>query len=95
MEDFWKNVALLAIGALCSSAVSIWSITKRPTFTQVEAMITKEHASISARFDRQDKLLEKLDRHLEETREKVGTILIDIEAQRQVRARKALSELDT
>lgn len=91
--ESWKSLALFLAGAISAIVPSLWSMTRRPTFNQVEAMIAKDLRIIEERFDRQDAQLSKVDRHVDEIKEKVQTILIDVEAQRQLRARSALEEM--
>lgn len=90
--DVWKTIAVFLAGAMSAVVPLLWSMTRRPTFTQVEAMIAKELRLIISRFDHQEDMIGKVDRHVDEIKAKVETILIDVEAQRQVRSRAALEE---
>lgn len=86
----WKSLAVFLAGALSAVVPSLWGMTRRPTFTQVEAMIAKDLRVLEDRFDRQDEVIGKVDRHVDVIKEQVQTILIDVEAQRQLRARAAM-----
>lgn len=90
----WKSIAVYLAGVISAIVPLLWSMTRRPTFNQVEAMIAKDLRIIEERFSRLDETMNKVDRHVDEIKEKVQTILIDVEAQRQVRARNALEEME-
>lgn len=95
--ETWKAIALFLGGATLAALPGFW----KPTFTQVKAMIAEHEAggcysrdkgAIMARFDHQDKLIEKVDRHVDEIKDKVEAILIDVETQRRMRMQKSDSE---
>ena len=101
-SEIWKTATAFLVGALSTAVPAIWSITRRPTFTQVDGLLAKHEASscyskdrraIEARFDVQDEKLEALGRHTLDIQEKVEKIFIDFEAQRQLRAQKAIEGL--
>lgn len=87
--ELWRFLTGFALGALLSGVPSLWAITKRPTFGEVQALIEGNAGVklIAARLDTQDKILEKLDRHFGRLEEKVDEIHLDVEVQRRQRTR--------
>ena len=101
MEEFWKWCSVMLAGIVLSETSMLWAGRGKPSFTQVKAMIaehaenscfSKHREAIMLRLASQDKILEKLDRHLETVREDVAEIKLDVELHRHARAEKAKAE---
>jgi hypothetical protein len=97
--EVWKWIAITLGGVVIGEGAALWRVTvsikDRPTFTDVKRMITDHEDATGYAKDRRwiEEKFAQLQRHVDETRDRVAEIHLSLMADREARAVLAAAQV--